>query len=59
MKYQEAPLSIGFNAQYLLEVLQQIKGKTFSLHFNDAMKPFLMRDSADDNVFYVLMPMRV
>lgn len=58
VKYDGEPFSIHFNARYVLDALQQVKGKHFTLHFKDSKTPVLLKDEADDQVLYVLMPVR-
>ena len=57
--YAGEPMEIGFNARYLLDILDQIEGGNVELLLNDAASPTVMKDSEDDSALYVLMPMRV
>ncbi len=57
--YESDPLEIGFNAKYLLDIAGQLNGSEAVFMFADAGSPTLVRDSADANALYVLMPMRV
>ena len=57
--YTGEPLEMGFNARYVLDVIQQIKGDTFQIHVEDATIPAIVKDSKDENALYVLMPMRI
>jgi DNA polymerase-3 subunit beta len=56
--YQSGPLEIGFQARYLSDVTDQIKGKV-EFVFADGAAPTLVRDQDDTSAVYVLMPMRV
>ena len=56
--YQSGPLEIGFQARYLSDVTEQIKGKV-EFVFADGAAPTLVRDQDDASAVYVLMPMRV
>jgi len=56
--YQSGPLEIGFQARYLSDVTDQIKGKV-EFVFADGAAPTLVRDQGDTSAVYVLMPMRV
>lgn len=56
--YKGQPFDVKFNARYVLDALNQVRGETFSLSFNDPDKPFVIKDSKDEQVLYVLMPMR-
>ena len=57
--YKAAGLEIGFNANYLKDILSQIDGDTVELHLADAGAPTLIRQSESSQALYVLMPMRV
>ena len=57
--YSGDDLEIGFNFRYLLDILGQIKGGTVQLLMNDSISPVILKDTADANALYVLMPMRV
>ena len=56
--YQFGPLEIGFQARYLSDVTDQIRGKVEFI-FADGAAPTLVRDQDDLSAVYVLMPMRV
>src|SRR5271168_172463 len=56
--YQFGPLEIGFQARYLSDVTDQIRGKV-EFVFADGAAPTLVRDQDDPSAVYVLMPMRV
>jgi len=57
--YDADALDIGFNAKYLLDVSAQLSGEQVEFMLADAGSPTLIRDTADQNTLYVLMPMRV
>jgi len=57
--YDGAPLEIGFNARYLLDIMGQIEGDAARFGMLDAASPTVVRDVADASAVYVLMPMRV
>ncbi|MDX7953872.1 DNA polymerase III subunit beta [Lichenihabitans sp. Uapishka_5] len=57
--YDAAPLDIGFNARYLLDIAAQLDGDTALLMLNDAGSPTVIQDSDTAPALYVLMPMRV
>src|SRR5579862_8500322 len=59
VRYQSTPLEIGFNSRYLLDITDQIAGEYVQFQMADAGSPTILRDSADTNALYVLMPMRV
>jgi DNA polymerase-3 subunit beta len=57
--YSAAGFEIGFNANYLKDILSQIDGDTVELHLADAGAPTLIRQDEKSRALYVLMPMRV
>ncbi len=57
--YSAAPLEIGFNARYLLDITSQIEGKEVRFLLSDAGSPTIIEDAEDSRTLYVLMPMRV
>ncbi len=59
VRYNAAPLEIGFNARYLLDITGQIEGEGARFNLADAASPAVVRDAADGSALYVLMPMRV
>ncbi|MES2494254.1 MAG: DNA polymerase III subunit beta [Pseudomonadota bacterium] len=57
--YSAAGFEIGFNANYLKDILGQIDGDNVELHLADAGAPTLIRQNDKSPSLYVLMPMRV
>ena len=57
--YKSDGFEIGFNANYLKDILGQIEGDTVELHLADAGAPTLIRQNDQSPALYVLMPMRV
>jgi DNA polymerase-3 subunit beta len=57
--YNAAPLEIGFNARYLLDIAGHLESGTALFKFADPGSPTIVRDGGDDSALYVLMPMRV
>ena len=58
-RYSAPALEIGFNARYLLDIMEQIEGEGARFAMADAASPTVVRDTADQSALYVLMPMRV
>ncbi|UYH51844.1 DNA polymerase III subunit beta [Candidatus Kirkpatrickella diaphorinae] len=56
--YNATPLEIGFQARYLHDITDQIDSEVV-FSFADNAAPVLVTDSTDENVLFVLMPMRV
>ncbi|RFB78574.1 DNA polymerase III subunit beta [Methylovirgula sp. 4M-Z18] len=57
--YDAAPIDIGFNARYLLDIAAQLDSDTALLKLADAGSPTLVQDRDGAAALYVLMPMRV
>ena len=57
--YKSDGFEIGFNANYLKDILNQIETDTVELHLADAGAPTLIREDDKSPALYVLMPMRV
>ncbi|MEE4288257.1 MAG: DNA polymerase III subunit beta [Erythrobacter sp.] len=58
-EYSAEGFEIGFNANYLKDILGQIDSDTVELHLADAGAPTLIRKDEGSPALYVLMPMRV
>jgi DNA polymerase-3 subunit beta len=58
-EYRAEGLEIGFNANYLKDILGQIDSDTVELHLADAGAPTLIRENEKARALYVLMPMLV
>jgi len=57
--YSSEEFEIGFNANYLKDILSQVEGDTVELHLADPGAPTLIRQNDKSPALYVLMPMRV
>ncbi|MBU3724575.1 MAG: DNA polymerase III subunit beta [Burkholderiaceae bacterium] len=57
--YQGEPVDIGFNVQYLLDVLSNLKSKTIQLALQDPNASALITTLDDPEFKYVVMPMRI
>jgi DNA polymerase III subunit beta len=57
--YDAAPLEIGFNAKYLLDITEQLDSDTALFKLADPGSPTLILDREGAAALYVLMPMRV
>ena len=58
VRYDAAPIEIGFQARYLNDITDQI-GDQVEFRFADGSAPTLVMDSEKPEALYVLMPMRV
>jgi len=58
--YQGKPLTVGFNARYLMDVLSVLDdGGDIDFEIKDSVSPGLLRRDGDDGYLYVIMPMRL
>ena len=57
--YKSDGFEIGFNANYLKDILGQFDSEEIELHLADAGAPTLIRENEKSAALYVLMPMRV
>ncbi|MFN4019343.1 MAG: DNA polymerase III subunit beta [Erythrobacter sp.] len=58
-EYGAEAMEIGFNANYLKDILGQMDAELVELHLADAGAPTLIRENERSRALYVLMPMRV
>ncbi len=59
-EYKGKPISIGFNARYLLDVLGVLNGEgEIQIELKDELSPSIVRKVGDEGYLYVLMPMRL
>jgi DNA polymerase III subunit beta len=57
--YNYAELEIGFNVNYLLDVLNNLNCEQISIVMNDSNSSSLVKDFDSDQAVYVVMPMRL
>ena len=57
--YNDAPLEIGFNVSYLLDVLANLKVDVIKAEFGDSNSSALISLPGDETFKYVIMPMRI
>lgn len=59
VEYNGGNLEIGFNVQYLMDVLGVLETATARITLGDANSSALIQDGESDKAFYVVMPMRL
>ena len=59
LDYAGPAIDIGFNVNYLLDVLNALSGSHVTCAFGDASSSVLMTDPALESFKYVIMPMRI
>jgi DNA polymerase III subunit beta len=58
--YKGKPMSIGFNARYLIDVLHVLGSEgEVQLELKDELSPSLVKKTTNEGYLYVLMPMRL
>lgn len=57
--YEGPEIAIGFNARYLIDILQALGGDKVRLMIKDNMSPGLIRPDGDGDYLAVVMPMRL
>ncbi len=57
--YKGSGLKIGFNAKYIIDVLNSMEDEEISIDLKDQLSPGVMRPQADKNYTCVVMPMRI
>ena len=58
--YNGKPMSIGFNARYLIDALSVLVGEgEITIELKDELSPSVIRKAGNDSYLYVLMPMRL
>ena len=59
-EYKGKPISIGFNARYLLDVLTVLDSEgEVDIELKDELSPSVIRKAGKEGYLYVLMPMRL
>jgi DNA polymerase-3 subunit beta len=57
--YSGNEIEIGFNAKYILEMINNLEDDEITLSFKDSSSPVIATEDSNPNLIYVLMPMRV
>lgn len=59
VKYKGEKLIIGFNPNYLLDVLKIIDSEKIIMKFNNKISPTILKGKKDDNYKYMILPVRL
>lgn len=59
VEYNYSPIVIGFNANYLSDILKSLSCEIVKLEFTDAGKPIVVRDMDDKDFIALVMPMKI
>ena len=59
ISYSNEKVDIGFNSRYLLDICNEVDGDEIDINLLDSISPAIILDKTDENLFFVLMPMRI
>ena len=59
ISYSNEKVDIGFNSRYLLDICNEVDGDEIDVNLIDSISPAIILDKTDENLFFVLMPMRI
>ncbi len=59
ISYNNEKVDIGFNSRYLLDICNEVDGEEIDVNLLDSISPAIILDKTDENLFFVLMPMRI
>ena len=59
ISYSSEKVDIGFNSRYLLDICNEVDGDEIDVNLLDSISPAIILDKTDENLFFVLMPMRI
>ncbi len=54
----ETDLDISFNSRYLIDIASQLNGDNIEIYLKDTGSPALIKDPADFDSIYIVMPMK-
>lgn len=57
--YGEEKINIAFNPQFLIDGINMIESKNIILGVEESLKPVLLKQENNENLFYLLMPIRI
>ena len=58
-KYEGKEIEIGFNAKYIMDILDNLNENEIQISFHDNSSPIIAKEKSNPDLIYVLMPMRV
>ena len=59
VKYEGEDLKIGFNPQYLIDILTAVTADNVEIYFGDANIPTLIKEVDNPHAVFVVMPIKV
>ena len=57
--FEGKEIEIGFNAKYIMDILENLKENEILISFMDNSSPIIAQEKSNPDLIYVLMPMRV
>jgi DNA polymerase-3 subunit beta len=59
ISYNGDQVDIGFNSKYIIDICNEVDGEEIDISLLDSISPAIILDKTDENLFFVLMPMRI
>lgn len=59
LELQGEPITMGFNARFVLDVLQILGGERVVVDLGDTLSPCIVRSMEDEHAMFVIMPVRL
>ena len=59
INYSKDKVEIGFNSRYIIDICNEVDGEEIDINLLDSVSPAIILDNTDENLFFVLMPMRI
>tara|TARA_B100000963_G_scaffold358951_1_gene384893 strand:- start:775 stop:1890 length:1116 start_codon:yes stop_codon:yes gene_type:complete len=57
--YNGDDIEIGFNSKYIMDIINNLEDEEISINLKDNTSPIIALENSNNNLVYVLMPMRV
>ena len=57
-KFEGDPIDISFSGAYVQQAARALKGDTIEICFSGPMKPFILKDPANDTILQLALPVR-
>ena len=58
-KYSGDDIEIGFNSKYIMDIVTNLEDDEITIYLKDSNSPIIAQENSNNNLVYVLMPMRV
>ena len=59
INYNGAEIEIGFNSKYIMDIVNNLEDEEIDINFKNNTSPITAFENSNENLVYVLMPMRV